>query len=219
MRWLVLALTLLLVLPWRLPPAWDPFAPLDLAAPPNLLTGFKLSRLEGEACRAALQAVGVSVTPVADQRSAEGCAVTDAVRPRDGLLSPAAPMMRCPLAAAWELYRRHDLDPAARSELGAGLRAVRHLGTYNCRNVNNAAQGRRSQHATANALDVAGFTLTDGREISVARDWNGPGPEAAFLRAARDGACRWFGAVLGPDYNAAHRDHFHLDRGWWQRCL
>jgi len=38
-----------------------------------------------------------------------------------------------------------------------------------------------------------------------------PAPEANFLHAAFDGACKTFGTVLGPESNAAHRDHFHLD--------
>lgn len=36
-------------------------------------------------------------------------------------------------------------------------------------------------------------------------------PEAAFLRRVHAGACGIFGTVLGPDANAAHRDHFHFD--------
>ena len=54
--------------------------------------------------------------------------------------------------------------------------------------------------------------------MSLARHWSGAEPEAAFLREVRDGACRWFRAVLGPEYNAEHRDHFHLDRGMWNAC-
>ncbi len=42
--------------------------------------------------------------------------------------------------------------------------------------------------------------------------------EAAFLREARDGACRYFNATLSPDYNAAHRDHLHLDQGRFRMC-
>ena len=60
--------------------------------------------------------------------------------------------------------------------------------------------------------------LADGREVSLARDWDDPGPRGTFLHAARDGACRVFDAVLGPEYNALHRDHFHLDRGPWRAC-
>jgi hypothetical protein len=78
--------------------------------------------------------------------------------------------------------------------------------------------GRVSQHATANALDVAGFRLADGRRITVAADWADEGDEGRFLRAVRDGACRSFETVLGPEYNAAHRDHLHLDRGPYRVC-
>ena len=76
----------------------------------------------------------------------------------------------------------------------------------------------RSQHAYANALDVAAFRTTSGRRVSVLHDFHDPGPNGRFLRRARDGACRWFGAVLSPDYNSAHRDHFHLDMGRFGAC-
>jgi hypothetical protein len=122
------------------------------------------------------------------------------------------------VAAAWTLWERHALQPAARRHLGTEVAGLRHLGTYNCRNVNHAATGRRSEHATANAIDLAAFVLADGREVRLSRDWNGGPPEAGFLRAVRDGACRWFRGVLGPDHNAAHADHFPLDMGPWQAC-
>src|SRR5690606_30709684 len=32
-----------------------------------------------------------------------------------------------------------------------------------------------------------------------------------FLHLAHNDACKIFGTVLGPDANAAHHDHFHLD--------
>ncbi|RYF37384.1 MAG: extensin, partial [Comamonadaceae bacterium] len=58
----------------------------------------------------------------------------------------------------------------------------------------------------------------DGRRIGVLRDWSRPGPEADFLRKVHAGACRFFDGVLGPEYNAAHRDHLHLDGGAWRAC-
>jgi len=58
--------------------------------------------------------------------------------------------------------------------------------------------------------------------VSIQRDWPGNGAEGAFLRDARDGACKLFATVLSPDYNAAHADHLHLDqaqrRGGWRMC-
>lgn len=58
----------------------------------------------------------------------------------------------------------------------------------------------------------------DGRRIRVLADWTGGGAEAAFLREVHGGTCRFFKGTLGPDYNAAHRDHFHLDRGAFRLC-
>jgi hypothetical protein len=60
--------------------------------------------------------------------------------------------------------------------------------------------------------------LADGRRISVLRDWNDAAENGRFLKAVRDGACQQFNTVLSPDYNAAHRNHFHLDMGRWRVC-
>ena len=79
-------------------------------------------------------------------------------------------------------------------------------------------EARRSQHATANAIDIAGITLAGGQNISVLRDWKDEGARGALLLDIRNGACRMFGAVLSPDYNAAHANHFHFDMGMWMTC-
>jgi hypothetical protein len=111
------------------------------------------------------------------------------------------------------------LHPAARQHLGQDVERVIHWGTYSCRNINRRPEGRRSEHASANAIDVAGFVLADGQEVTVRSDWSGSDPrKAAFLRAVRDGACAFFDVVLSPDYNAAHHDHFHLDMGSYRAC-
>lgn len=99
---------------------------------------------------------------------------------------------------------------------GQPVARVEHLGSFACRNIGTSQ--RRSQHAYANALDIAGFQLTDGRRISVARDWSGQGDAARFLHRAHQAACDTFHVTLGPDYNAAHRDHFHLDMGLFRQC-
>jgi hypothetical protein len=52
----------------------------------------------------------------------------------------------------------------------------------------------------------------------VLKDWPESNERAAFLREVRTGACRFFDGVLSPDYNAAHRDHFHFDRGPYRVC-
>ena len=56
------------------------------------------------------------------------------------------------------------------------------------------------------------------RAISVLKDWPKDNQDARFLRQVRDAACDVFSVVLSPDYNAAHRNHFHLDVGPWWVC-
>jgi hypothetical protein len=116
------------------------------------------------------------------------------------------------------LWERHVLQPAARTLLGSEVARIEHFGSYACRNVYGRENARRSQHATADAFDIAGFVLRDGQRIRVLADWSGDDASAAFLRTLRDGACTYFDAVLGPEYNAAHRDHFHFDRGAARIC-
>jgi len=203
------------------PPRWLPWTPLDIADAPNMLTGIKLARLgsDGVACRAVLHTAGIGFEPVPDRSTGPGCGFENAGRAGRGLTISGSVTATCPLVVSWALFERHALQPAAERHFGSRVSTARHYGTYACRNVYGRNSGRRSQHATANAIDIAGFTLDDGTTVSLQRDWNGPdGDKAAFLADVRDGACRFFRGVLGPDYNAAHRDHFHFDRGRWNAC-
>ena len=203
-----------------LPYRYDPFAPLDLRAPRDWLTGYRLGRLkaDGGVCRAALAASAVPHKALPDRQGPEGCGLSDAVE----LASDAAGLgsriaASCGLAASWVLFETQVLQPAARLHFGQDVRQSLHLGTYVCRRI-AGSQTRFSQHATANAIDVTGFVLADGRRITLLKDWTGSGSEAAFLRALRDGACGVFNGVLGPEFNAAHADHFHLDNGPFRVC-
>lgn len=86
--------------------------------------------------------------------------------------------------------------------------------SYMCRNVNNGSGGNLSFHAFADAIDVTGFRLEDGRAVTVAGDWaDGLSAEGRLLRYAHDAACSQFTTVLGPEANAEHHDHFHVDLG------
>lgn len=124
----------------------------------------------------------------------------------------------CPLAVATAMFERHGLQAAAQAVYGMPVVAMEHLGSFACRNLYNRSQGRLSQHASANALDIAAFQLADGRRISVLRGWDSQGDDAEFLRQVHRNACKYFNTVLGPQYNAAHRNHFHVDMGGWAVC-
>ena len=203
------------------PPDWNPWAPLEIAAEPNWLTRHKLARLSDDPamCSAVLSASTLAHANVPDNDAGDGCGWQAAVRVSDARFAPAF-TLTCPATVSLAMWDRHAVQPAARRHFGQGVASIEHLGSYACRNVRGpGGEGeRRSQHAMANAFDVAGFRLADGRRIRVLTDWNGGGVEAAFLREVHGGACRFFQGTLGPDYNAAHRDHFHLDRGAFRMC-
>lgn len=127
--------------------------------------------------------------------------------------------MTCGVASKFINWSNGSVNRAAVQIFGSGIARIETFGTYSCRNI--AGTGRISEHATANAVDVSGFILKDGRRISVLNDWNGGPDERRFLRTIRDDACKQFGTILSPDYNAAHKDHFHLDdaaRGFGSFC-
>jgi hypothetical protein len=207
-----------------------PWAELDLARPVGAFTGRKLTALggEGERCRALLRQAGVRFTPLPARRGGGQCGYDDAVRfAGGGALEigwrPADVGTSCPVAAALALWEWHVVQPAALKHLGSKVAAVDHFGSYSCRRIYGRSEGAWSEHATANAIDIAGFRLADGRRVSVLGDWKDEGGEARFLREVRDGACDLFATVLSPDYNAAHRDHLHFDQAQrgamgWRGC-
>lgn len=197
-----------------------PWKPLTLDQPAGWATGYKLARLDADLprCRAILEAGGVRFATEPD-RPLSSCPTAGVIRLQSGVLplAPAGPRMTCRQTLAYALWARHVVEPAARIELGEPVTRIDHYGTYACRNI--AGSAMRSQHASANALDVADFRTASGRQVSVLRDFRDPGAKGRFLRRVRQGACPWFRAVLSPDYNAAHRDHLHLDRGPFAACV
>jgi hypothetical protein len=154
-----------------------------------------------------------------DRTFAGSCDALGSVQLRDiGLPTTNLGAMTCGLANAFVLWVQNDLQGPAQQYLGSSVVRIESMGTYACRNINGAATGKLSQHAHANAVDIGGFVLADGRRIMVKADWNGGREEAEFLRAVRGSACRRFGTVLSPDYNAAHYDHLHFDMGGYGFC-
>lgn len=199
-------------------PEHNPWAPLDLNDPPGWATVRKLAALRADPaeCRATLDRSGIAFNVLSPVGAGE-CRRADRVSlspdtARGLAFRPGAPIATCTVNTALVLWLRDGVQPAAVRLLGTRVAAVEHYGTHACRRIYGRAQGAWSEHATGNAIDIAGFVLADGRRVTVRRDWFGGGPEARFLAAAHDSACEAFGTVLGPDYNAAHADHFHLDQ-------
>lgn len=212
-------------------PELFPWTELSLADPIGPFTGIKLAALAGEPrrCRMLLSDAELAEKPFeqpvpADRR----CHFTDGVRilpenDRSITYAPRGLVTSCPVAAALALWERDVVQPAARRHFGERMVRIDHAGSYSCRRLYGKAEGRFSEHATADAIDILGFRLADGRRISVLRDWRGTSTEAAFLRDVRAGGCDLFATVLSPDYNRAHADHFHFDQAdrgsfGWRLC-
>ena len=206
-----------------------PWTGLDLAQPVGMFTGRKIAALgqSPDQCRALLDRAGVAYTAIPPTGSGQ-CRYGDAVRlkgDKDAVAwSPASVAPSCPVVAALKLWEWHVVQPAAQRHLGQPVGTISHFGSFSCRRLYGRSEGDFSEHATADAIDIAAFTLEDGRRISVVNDWTGADKDAAaFLRSVRDGACGLFSTVLSPDYNSAHRDHLHFDQAdrgafGWRAC-
>ena len=195
-----------------------PWTTLALDDPIGAFTSRKLAALRDspEQCRALLRDAGAPLRAAPPVQAGPNCGYSDGVRlapTSDGIgFRPGPPVTSCAVAASLLLFERQVVQAAARDHLGNDVTAIVHAGSYSCRRLYGRSDGPFSEHATANALDVTGFRLADGRQISVLRDWDAPNSEGRFLKQVRDGACDLFATVLSPDYNQAHADHLHLDQ-------
>ncbi|MEM6641317.1 MAG: extensin family protein, partial [Pseudomonadota bacterium] len=189
--------------------------------PVGWATGWKLAALEGnpKLCFSTLDTAGVEYERLPDGKAGDPCAFKDVLFLKQSVTAYSAPLrLSCPLAASLNLWERKVLQPAAEAAFGVEVERIDTFGTYSCRRINGSASGRWSEHATANAIDIAGFRLSDGRRVSVLKNWAGSTEKGDFLRHVFKRGCKVFDTALGPEYNAAHADHFHFDRGRWQLC-
>lgn len=206
-------------------PDFEPARPSDAVDLTRFWTLGERDRLDAlsnrdQACYDALDGAGVRYTHLAAARNTKGCGYYDnAVTIDKSFVKYSAPeqlIMTCGLAARLELWEREVVAPAAEKHFGAPLTGVVAFGTFSCRRVNG--DGAMSEHAYARAADIAGFKLADGRTITVLKSFRSKGADGAFLREIHDRACDVFDVTLGPDYNAAHVNHFHLDVGGGHAC-
>lgn len=124
-------------------------------------------------------------------------------------ISPPA-KLNCRMARRLADWMENGMQIAAQRGRGQRIASIQTLGTYSCRRRNGLPSGRLSEHARANAIDIAGFSFADGLQVNVERGWRRPN-EGRFLRELWRSACGRFGTVLGPDSDRFHYNHFHLD--------
>ncbi len=131
-------------------------------------------------------------------------------------LDPPA-TVNCPLAEALHHWLSQSVQPTARKEVGASIVAIRNASSYACRRRNNATSGKLSEHALADALDIAAFDFSKKPQVTVAGGTGGflqkigLSRKGNFMQAVRKSACSYFNTVLGPGADRYHGDHFHVD--------
>lgn len=125
-------------------------------------------------------------------------------------LKPTA-TLACPIVSMLDHWLVESVQPAAERWFGSRVVEIKQISAYSCRGMNGNPRAHVSEHAFGNALDIAGFTLADGRRISVKDGWKGLPEEQGFLRDVQGGACQMFNTVLAPGSNVYHYDHIHVD--------
>lgn len=201
------------------PQTFSPLSPLSLDKRDQWFVDLKLAALRRDPilCRSILKQPYVNAIAVADHHGKSGCGWVNSFRlSAIGDAQISVQPLTCEMTAALSLWAVYELQPAAIAMFGHPVSRIDHLGTYSCRNIEG--KNRRSEHASANAIDISGFTLRDGRKISVLHHWEGTRREAKFLHRVHRAACRYFRVTLGPEHNAAHADHLHFDRSTFWSC-
>jgi hypothetical protein len=148
------------------------------------------------------------VAPIVPLRSQDNVPVTGS--PQPVAVKPAA-TLACPIVSELDRWLANSVQPAAMRWFGAPVAEIKQISAYSCRGMNGNSFARISEHAFGNALDIASFTLTDGRTITVKGGWHGLPEEQGFLRDVQAAACDQFTTVLAPGSNAYHYDHIHVD--------
>jgi hypothetical protein len=156
-----------------------------------------------------------------DMTHTDACHITGRITLMSVADAHIAPLeTRCATALRLAMWAHHDLRPLAQDIMHTDLAQIDHIGSYNCRQMRtlSGTNERWSTHATADAIDIAGFRFADGTKLRLINDWTKDTPGASFLKSARNSACTWFPLTLSPAYNALHADHFHLQNTGWGLC-
>ncbi len=145
---------------------------------------------------------GEALAPITSR--VQGCGIEAPVRVTqvDGIRLTTPATIDCATATALKTWINSGMRPAFRRPEVVELRVA---ASYICRPRNNVRGAKVSEHGRGKAIDISGFILSDGRELSVQGDYN------RQMRQAHRAACGIFGTTLGPGSDGYHEDHLHFD--------
>ena len=124
----------------------------------------------------------------------------------------ATATLDCPMVAELDQWLTDIVQPSAQARFGQKVIQINSMGSYACRGMNNQTGAQLSEHSFGNALDIGGFVLADGRQITLVQDWwRGEEQARAFVMDIHRGSCERFSTVLSPGSNAFHYNHIHVD--------
>jgi hypothetical protein len=202
------------VTPVSLPPEADeqPEADAHEPAKPPIAVAPE-SDADYAACLAKLDVLGVTYKEMPPLDPGGTCHVAHPLKVTSlgsGVAIGPETVLDCAMTRALAEWLKEVVVPEAERDLDAPPVAIEQDSAYVCRNRYGNPDAKLSEHAIANALDVATFAFKDHETVGIGH--NPPGSaEARFEAAIRAGSCRYFTTVLGPGSNAAHATHFHLD--------
>jgi len=163
-------------------------------------------------CRKQLKRLGVSYTDLAPINDGGACAIDWPIKvsglPKGIELKPAA-TLTCQMALAFSSWTKNELNSSARWRYFSGVKSIRQGSSYSCRRI--AGTSVASEHSKGNALDIMSVTLNNGRKVDVRRPGLFAFRQRSLLNKVRAEGCGYFTTVLGPGYDADHKDHFHFD--------
>jgi hypothetical protein len=162
-------------------------------------------------CRDDLRRLGVEYSDLAPIDDGGACGIDFPVKVTaiGGIEMKPAATLRCEMAATFATWAKKELVPAARTRYFSGVKTIHQGSSYSCRRIRGT--GKASEHARGNALDIMRIELNNGRDIDVRKPGWFAFRTKGFLNTVRADGCDYFSTVLGPGYDADHRDHFHFD--------
>jgi hypothetical protein len=170
-------------------------------------------------CAVRLKGLGVTFKALPPLGVAKSCGAAAPLEVSEiaGVSIVPAGTFTCDMVEALHGWIGNSIVPAARQHLKKKLVTINNATAYACRRRNGLASGKLSEHAKANALDIATLGFDDGSFINIKGDWSGVkqligvSAKGNFLRQIRRDSCIRFTTVLGPGSDKYHGDHFHID--------